>query len=168
MLPSDHPQRLDLNNEVHARPSEALSAPVRISYIALFSNWSQRELEQEGVSELARRFGAPALWPNANHFSTDLGPFRLEWERHTEFARYTFIAPSAGRDPFAEPAIALVPPKWIASRPGEIMVAAHATLLRGGDHPLDPDQLSARLFEEMRWWGRRYPGVPAWPSPTFG
>ncbi|MGA7427240.1 MAG: DUF3422 family protein, partial [Rhodoplanes sp.] len=88
-MPSDHPQRFELNNEVHARPPEALSAPLRISYIALFSHWSQRELEQQGVSELARRFGAPAPWPDANHFSADLGPFRLVWERHTEFARYT-------------------------------------------------------------------------------
>lgn len=147
MMPSDHPQRFELNNEVHARPPEALSAPLRISYIALFSHWSQRELEQQGVSELARRFGAPAPWPDANHFSADLGPFRLVWERHTEFARYTFIAPSVGKDPFAEPAISLAPAKWIETRPGEIIVAAHVALVRSEEHPPDLDQLSARLFD---------------------
>lgn len=146
MLPSDHPQRFELNNEVHARPPEALSAPVCISYIALFSNWSQREQEQQGVAELARRLGAPAPWPDSNHFSADLGPFRMVWERHTEFARYTFIAPSAGDDPFAEPAISHLPAKWIETRPGEIIVAAHAALIPG-DHPLDPDDVSARLFQ---------------------
>ena len=81
----------------------------------------------------------------ANHFSAHLGPFRMVWERHTEFARYTFIAPSAGNDPFAKPAISLVPAKWIATRPGEIIEAAHAALIPG-DHPLDLDDVSARLF----------------------
>ena len=145
MLP-DHPQRFELNNEVHARPPEALSAPVRMSYIALFSSWSQREQEQHGVSELARRFGAPAPWPDANHFSADLGSFRLVWERHTEFARYTFIAPGAADDPFADPAISLVPPKWIESRPGEIMAAAHVAYLPDGAPALDTGAISTRLF----------------------
>jgi uncharacterized protein DUF3422 len=34
-LPPDHPQRAELNDEVHARPPEALAAPVRVSYLAL-------------------------------------------------------------------------------------------------------------------------------------
>ncbi|MEZ5786608.1 MAG: DUF3422 domain-containing protein [Xanthobacteraceae bacterium] len=147
MVSSDHPQRFELNNEVHARPPEALTAPVRISYIALFSPWSQRELEQQGVTELARRFGAPAPWPDANHFSADLGPFRLVWERHTEFARYTIIAPCTEDDPFAEPALSLVPAKWVETRPGKVIVAAHAALVNRGSAPPEPDQLSARLFE---------------------
>jgi uncharacterized membrane-anchored protein len=147
MLPSDHPQRFDLNNEVHARPPEALTAPVRISYLALFSNWSNRDLEQQGISELARRFGAPAPWPEANHFSADLGPLRLVWERHTEFARYTFIAPGVGDDLFGEPPTSLVPAKWIEQRPGEALVAAHAVLIRNGANPLDPNDISARYFD---------------------
>jgi Protein of unknown function (DUF3422) len=32
-LPTDHPQRIELSNEVHARPPEPLVAPSRLSYL---------------------------------------------------------------------------------------------------------------------------------------
>ena len=34
-LPPDHPERLVLADEVHARPPEPLSTPVRATYVAL-------------------------------------------------------------------------------------------------------------------------------------
>jgi len=34
----DHPLRVELNDEVYARPPEALVAPVRVSVLALFSD----------------------------------------------------------------------------------------------------------------------------------
>ena len=34
-LPPDHPLRIELNDEAHARPPEALSAPLRLSFLAL-------------------------------------------------------------------------------------------------------------------------------------
>ncbi len=147
MLPSDHSQRFELNNEVHARPPEALSPPVRVSYIAMFSDWSNRDAEEQGIVELARRFGTSAPWAQSNHFSADLGGLRFIWERHTEFARYTFISPGVGDNLFAEPAIEQVPRKWIASRPGEVIVAANAVLVRDSQTPIDPAELSARLFD---------------------
>ena len=145
-LPRDHPQRVELNDEVHARPPEELAAPVRISYLALFSDASSRETQWAQVRDLAQRFGAAPPAAGANHYSADLGPFRLKWERHTEFARYKFIVAGGGPDPFANPAIAAAPPEWIAALPGEVMVATHAALLPAGDAPPDPDALSARLF----------------------
>ena len=93
-LPPDHPLRGELHEEVHARPSEALQAPLRLTFLALVSDASSRE---RGMAARARR------WPRAsastvpaqdvNHLSADLGPFRLKWERHSEFARYKFIVP---------------------------------------------------------------------------
>ncbi|WP_040618953.1 DUF3422 family protein [Rhodovulum sp. PH10] len=146
-LPDDHPQRFELNDEVHARPPEALVAPTRVSYLALISPWADREAEWQGVTELARRFGATAPFPGANHYSGQLGNFRLVWERHSEFARYTFIAPGvSGDDPFAEPAIALAPASWVATRPGQIIVAAHVALLPGGDGAPDHETVSAQWF----------------------
>jgi hypothetical protein len=32
-LPANHPQRTELNDEVHARPPEPLVAPSRLSYL---------------------------------------------------------------------------------------------------------------------------------------
>ncbi len=135
ILPANHPQRIQLNDEVHARPPEPLVAPVRLSYLALFSDTAAREGGFSAVCALAERHGVAAPPAGANHYSADLGPFRLKWERHTEFVRYTFIVAGAGAHPFDDPAIAAVPDDWLASLPGQLMVAAHVALL-----PPDPDE----------------------------
>ena len=127
-LPTDHPLRVELNDEAHARPPEALSAPLRLSFLALYSDPAQRDAEWEHLCTLVRRFGqAPPA--RATHYSADLGPFRVKWERHTEFTRYKFIVAGAAPDPFDPPALRSVPDDWLASLPGEVMVATHAALL---------------------------------------
>jgi uncharacterized membrane-anchored protein len=145
-LPNDHPYRRELHDEVHARPPEALVAPLRISYLALLNDKSQRETEARPIHELAARFGHAPPRERANHFSADLGAFRVKWERHTEFTRYKFIVPGAGDNPFADPAISAVPADWITSLPGQTMVAAHAALVPAPTQPSDPDVLSQKLF----------------------
>ncbi len=129
-LPRDHPQRLELNDEVHARPPEALAPPLRLSYLALVSDQTAREREREHVAELARRFGQQPPAPGASHYSVDLGPFRVKWERHTEFARYKIIAPGASDYPFAEPALWAAPPGWVEALPGQLLAAVHVALVR--------------------------------------
>lgn len=145
-LPPDHPQRVELNDEVHARPPEALVPPLRIFYLALFSDWRERERQWLDIQDLARRFDVAPPYAATNHYSADLGPFHLTWERHTEFARYKFIAPGAGGDPFTEPAIAAVPEDWLSRLPGQLVVAAHAALLRGNEQPPDHEMVATRLF----------------------
>ena len=49
MLPPDHLQRIELNNEVHARPPEPLAAPARLSYLALICDAAQREAGWQAV-----------------------------------------------------------------------------------------------------------------------
>lgn len=145
-LPADHPLRIQLNDEVHARPPESLVAPTRLSYLALFSDTAAREGGFSAVCDLAQRYGAAPPSPRANHYSADLGPFRLKWERHTEFVRYKFIVAGVGSDPFDDPAIAAVPADWLASLPGQVMVATHVALLPQDD---DEDQslaMARRLF----------------------
>jgi uncharacterized membrane-anchored protein len=144
--PPDHPQRVELNDEVHARPPEALAAPLRLTFLALYSDWSNADRERAHVSDLAARFGVEPPAPRSTHYSVDLGPFRLKWERHTEFARYKFIAPGADEDPFARPALDAVPPDWIAALLGQMLVATHVALVRGTDLAPDHEALSRRLF----------------------
>ena len=57
-LPADHPLRIQLNDEVHARPPESLVAPTRLTYLALFSDPGAREGGYGAVCALAERFGA--------------------------------------------------------------------------------------------------------------
>ena len=145
LLP-DHPQRLELNDEVHARPPEALPVPMRVSFLALLADAAQRGRELELLGDLARRFGVVPPRPGVSHYSTDFGPFRLTWERHSEFARYKVMVAGAGDDPFAYPAIAAVPADWLALLPGQVTVAAHAALLRGSEGRPDLDAIANRLF----------------------
>jgi uncharacterized membrane-anchored protein len=145
-LPPDHPQRAELNDEVHARPPEALVAPLRVSLLAVFPDPVQRERELEYLGALIDRFGGARPAPGATHCSVDLGPFRLKWERHTEFSRYLFIASGASDDPFATPAIAAVPADWVAGLSGQTIVAAHVALVRASSEPLDHESIAARLF----------------------
>ncbi len=147
ILPPSHPQRLELNDEVHARPPEALAPGLRLSYLALLGDPAHREASWEAVCDLARRSAAAPPLPGASHYSADLGPFRLKWERHTEFSRFMVITPGAdAADPFANPALAAVPAGWVQALPGQLLVATHLALLPEGEGPLDPDTLSNRLF----------------------
>jgi uncharacterized membrane-anchored protein len=150
MLPPDHVLRAELNDEVHARPSDALRAPLRISYLALLTDASTREREWQNVRELLARHGQEAPAKPGIHFSANLGAFALRFERHTEFTRYTFsVEGLAGRDPFAEPAIRAVPEEFLAALPGQIMVASHGALLGspdGWNQHNDYDEIAAELF----------------------
>jgi uncharacterized membrane-anchored protein len=146
-LPPDHPQRIELNDEAHARPAEALKAPVRISYLALFSDSSLRDQQRAHLAELAEDFGVKPPGEKAIHYSADFGRFRIKWERHSEFARYKFIIPgTGGDDPFAEPAIRKVPAAWLAKIAGQTIVATHAAIIPAAGVLQDFDSLSARLF----------------------
>jgi uncharacterized membrane-anchored protein len=146
VLPQNHARRIELNDEVHARPPEALTLPMRLSYLALLCNAAQRDQAWSMVGELSRRFGAAPPPAGAVHYSADLGPFRLKWERHTEFARYQFIVEGQEEEPFASPAIRAVPADWIAALPGESLVAAHVALLRQNNASSNYEPMAAKYF----------------------
>lgn len=128
-LPGSHPLRFELAGEVHARPHEALAAPLRASHIAVLVDAADREREHAHVARLCREAGVAPPEPGAIHFSADLGSFRLRWERHTEFSSYTFFCAGVGSARFSEPAAARVPADWLRSIPGRTLTAAHAEIL---------------------------------------
>ncbi len=145
-IPPNHPQRVELNDEAHARPAESLTAPVRISYLALVSDSASRDRQRQHIADLAASVGAIPPAPGAVHYSADFGRFRIKWERHSEFARYKFIIRGADDDPFADPPILKVPADWLAGLTGQIIAATHAALLPHGDSAPDFDIISSRLF----------------------
>jgi uncharacterized membrane-anchored protein len=146
VLPPDHSQRIELNNEVHARPSELLPTPMRAIYLALISPWSARDAEAERVGALAMRFGAPPPAQAASHYSADLGGFRLTWERHTEFSRYMLIFSGASSEPFPGDPLEPLLREWVATLPGELMVATRVAIERGRGASADEDRLAAEQF----------------------
>ncbi len=136
MLPPAHPRRVALNDEVHARPYQTLQAPQRASYLAMLAQAAEREREYAHVAELCARYGCEPPPPEASYFVADCGAFRLRWERHGEFSSYTVFEDGAGGEPFAQPAADALPPQWVATLPGRLIVAAHVALLPGAEtHP---------------------------------
>ncbi|MEX0759651.1 MAG: DUF3422 domain-containing protein, partial [Tistlia sp.] len=60
------------------------------------------------------------------------GPFRLRWERHTEFSSYSFLAREGAplRDDgrlgrFEHPVVERVPRDWLEQLPGSLLVGVH-------------------------------------------
>ncbi len=141
-LPEDHPARLSLNNEVHARPPEALPQRARISYLVLFG-----ELDMGPLYDLCVQFGVQPPAEGVNHFSADMGPFRLKWERHTEFTRYWFfVETSTTRDLFGHSALESVPKEWRETLAGQVLVASHVELVPLARGKLDEEQLAKKHF----------------------
>jgi len=145
MLPPDHPQRLILSNEVHARPSEPIETPSRASYIAVLVTPEDRHREQAHLADLCARYAMEIPDDGATHFSAQFGPIRLKWERHGEFSGLTIFAQGLSTRPFSETAAALLPPGWLAGLPGSTIVAAHAELIRAPDGTQSPAMLTERF-----------------------
>lgn len=127
--PENHPLRFELANEVHARPHEALTAPLRASYIAVLVGAAERAREHAHVARLCEEAGVAPPAATAIHFTADLGAFRLRWERHTEFSSYTFLCPGLGHARFADNAASRVPSDWLRAIPGRTLAASHAEML---------------------------------------
>jgi len=148
LLPPDHPERLALADEVHARPPEPLITPSRASYVAVLLDGDDRERERQHLERLCSHFGVAAPAAEQIQFSTALGPLRLKWERHGEFSSWTFLAPGAPEwpdEPFVATAAALLPEGWLSAIPGRTVTAAHALLLPGDGLRPDATWLS-RFF----------------------
>ena len=144
-LPPDHPERVAVANEVHARPYEALETPQRAEYLALALDKDERAREIPHLAELCRSFGVIPPVADASHFSASLGPVRVKWERHTEFSGYTFFAPGDDGEGFGEPAASALPDGWLAAIPGKTIVAARAKLAKFAFQTADSEYVDAHF-----------------------
>ncbi|WP_332775235.1 DUF3422 family protein [Polaromonas sp.] len=127
-----HPQRAALHNEIHARPPEAMNAPLAISHIVMVCDAAQREASRSHVATLLRDHHLPQPDGQSTHIRMDIGSFRLRWELHTEFVTYTFMRPlEATGFGEREPATALeaVPQDWLAALPGQCLASLHLWVL---------------------------------------
>ena len=125
---NQHPQRRALHNEVHARPPQALSAPLAISRVVMVCNGAQREQSRAHLVALLRNLHLPLPDTQQSYFRMDLGQFQLRWELHTEFVSWTFLTPlSCERLGDVGPAHAFdsVPQDWFAGLPGDCLSCLH-------------------------------------------
>lgn len=145
--PQDHPLRLALADEVHARPPEALSTPMRAAHVAVCLDAQARSREGALLARLCRAHGVAPPPADATHVSVMLGTRRLKWERHGEFSGYTVFEPGVEAAPFASS-------PWDAlgealgadgplELPGRTLVSADGLLIAGDVAAPDPALLAA-------------------------
>lgn len=162
---TDHPLRLALTNEVHARPPESLRAPMRATMLAMLSGEGAGEADRQHLEALCDWASVPRPPQDATHYSGSFGSFRLKWERHTEFSTWTVYRPSAVAegvliDPFVEPALNALPRPWLDGLPGQLMVGIHICVL-DADMPEPSTNMMAAMFGSESYVGSRIAGRAA-------
>ena len=132
-IPKNHPQRFVLHNEVHARAPFMLNLPVRASHLALLLSNDEKLQERHHLIALCERFGVTPPEKEADHFSASFNSFQIRWEQHGEFSTYSFYVHDTPKDPFADSALKKVPVDWLSGLSGQVIVAAHASIVSAGD-----------------------------------
>ena len=130
--PPQHPQRAGLHNEIHARPPEAMEAPVAIAHVVMLADAAGREASRAHAAALLRDHHMALPDADTNHLRMDLGAFRMRWELHTEFVSWTFTVPMPAqsfgeREPLS--AVDMVPREWLAALPGQCLCSLNLWVL---------------------------------------
>ncbi len=146
LLPADHPARLALAEEVHARPPAAAVAPAAVSSLALLGAGPSGAYVR--LAELAAAAGQTIPRQAPAHMLVELPELRLKWELHGEFVTFTFVAPLPGASLATlasfPTAFSALPEGWLASLPGETIAALDVALLPAG--------ADAASLEPVRRW----------------
>ncbi|GHD60009.1 hypothetical protein GCM10017083_45520 [Thalassobaculum fulvum] len=137
-----HSEREALTLELHDRPFRPMTAPLRVSQLAIATGERGGERDHAQFAALCRRYGKAEPAAGAKHFTVDLGPFTVKWERHTEFSTYTLLREEPVDQPFDETVFDLVPSDWKDGLYGEVMVALHLTVTVDAEEPVDGNRLS--------------------------
>jgi uncharacterized membrane-anchored protein len=149
----NHPQRLALTNELHARPFQPMQAPGRCLHLALKppANAAERDLaaDRDHLIALLDRHGAAHPAPDASHHTTELGRVRLKWEQHTEFVSYTLYEDAPADTLFAPTLMQHLPDDWLAEAPGKVIAAIELELLQATDADAAMGLLRQRLAREF-------------------
>ena len=151
-LPVDDPLRIELHNEVHARPSARIRLPAFIVLVGVFNNGISREQEWEHLKRLQPDLLLEEM--QGNFVRLRLGNYTLKWERHTEFTRYSMVqalpqgVDLTSQDPQLLAHLAL-PGDWLTAIPGRTFAAIELIMLH--DDLSTPQQ---SLHKAAQWFGQ--------------
>ncbi len=145
------PSRAELHGEVHARPPEALQAPLAIVHYVMWADGPARDASRAHLGELLASAGIEIPHDDVNFFRAQLPGFDLRWELHTEFVSWTFLREMSADEILAlgqgEPQAAdlAVPPAWRRALPGQALTLIHLWAVPRGD--VDSAAMVRRLFD---------------------
>lgn len=136
-----HALRASLSVEMHLRRLPHFTTPARLMQIVTVlgeGGMAAADAHAAAIGELA---GTP-IAPRARYAQFTLDGVDVVWERHTEFATYTFIHQGAFETPFAN-AFGSVPHRIVADMPGEVIRATQIAVLGQGAPDPTTDELAA-------------------------
>ena len=136
-MPEAYPDRLRLNDELHARPPVALWPNEHILYLALVNTSGKRLQEEVIIRDLCDSLGGdacPTLQGNNIEFDVAVDPnvcqgapeglrFRVKYERHGEFSSWWFFQQTASNDPTEAATFCCNLDQWLHRLPGQLLVA---------------------------------------------
>ncbi|WP_316204066.1 DUF3422 domain-containing protein [Bradyrhizobium sp. SZCCHNS3051] len=144
---TSHALRESVLNEVHARPFTPLTQPVLVIRFAFMAKGDSPAVDRASLAAFCAQRGAPPPEPGVKHHQVDLGPVRLRFEQHSEFATLTWIwSPPAGAGPRRFGAIAPELQALIAALPqaGELLVAVKLEV----ENAADPVARAEEIFDK--------------------
>jgi uncharacterized membrane-anchored protein len=149
-LPADDMQRLTLHDEIHTRPSATFKLPALITYVAVLNKEVDKSLELAHLRQLPSNENLQLESLKGNFLQLECPDYRVIWERHTEFTRYTIFQPLPAHAQWGSRLPELTSPvatgtDWLRHIPGETITAIHLAMLNEGMN--DPD-----AFTKARLW----------------
>jgi uncharacterized membrane-anchored protein len=151
-LPNDDAQRIVLHDEIHARPSATLKLPALVVYVAVLNKDVDKAAE---LAHLQKLPSVELLQPDlikGNFLQLQCADYKVIWERHTEFTRYTIFQPLPSHAHWGSHLPTLsndvgTGPDWLRHIPGETISAIHLAMLNEGMN--DPDS----FYKARQWLG---------------
>ena len=125
-----HGLRTVVLGEVHARPFNPVSPPVRMFRFGFETSTAQLQSDRGNLADFCRSRGLSPPLPQHKHHRVLLGGTTLRWEQHSEFTTYTWempFDPAAG--PFYPTAGALASIMKLIPQPGPILVAIDLSIV---------------------------------------
>ena len=133
-LPIDDLLRVELHNEVHARPTAEVHLPSLVTYVAVLNSEVSRDLELTHLKDLPGQglLGLSDL--DGNFLQIHCGDCTLKWERHTEFTRYSIVQELPARSGLgaSEPDLSHfhgVGESWLRAIPGRTVAAIQMAMV---------------------------------------
>ncbi|MEN9775405.1 MAG: hypothetical protein RL322_2475 [Pseudomonadota bacterium] len=144
---NSHPDRVALQNEIHARPRPHLRTPCAVTHVALLREAGTKSAGSfTDLNALCLQYGLAPPAPEQGHFFGDFGRFRIKWEGHGEFDDYTIYRDIVRLDaPFAEPAHDALPSGWLAALPGRLIAATQVVIVPESAEWLHRERIAAAL-----------------------
>lgn len=123
-----HPLRQSLTEEMHSRKMPPLNTPAHLLQIIVLTEDVRSEALRQHLQDLIGP--ARPLDRNLRYHRSSLGEIDLVWERHTEFASYTFINHGPCQPVFSQQAFSTITPEWLAAMPGTVIRATRIALIK--------------------------------------